>query len=284
MAEQTKLKPALLTQLRRWFADVAEKFGLKELAKSIRTMGMNPLEEFIHDALRASVQGETTVEPAVEPVAGEERYRTTPQQEPIGEKEDRGFRQYINQMLGSQKVQGLRAKLTDSLAAVDAFFAEKYGGRVKDNTGNANPVVMLSRALDAQRFSKVAQEEGTLKRGEDGLLIAGDLNVNAETFSPEDLAKLNLVAGENISYLGALKEAKDLNISEEQLGRILIAHREYHLRELVRKNQSDYKQTLSDEEIDKLERQFQQSRDIQRISQMLDGVRFSNIKIGRAHV
>lgn len=60
MAEKRKL-PGMVRQLGNWLADVADRLGMKKLGDYIRNLGMNPLEVFVNDALRASVQGRPAV-------------------------------------------------------------------------------------------------------------------------------------------------------------------------------------------------------------------------------
>jgi len=271
IAEQTDIKPTIARQLGMWFANVADRLGLHSLARAIRTMGLDERAQFIREAIHAGAEGKG------EGVTRYDRFRTSPQTQPIGVKEDPGFSGYVARTLGSSKIQGFRAKVADSLAGVDAFFADKYNGKIKDNQGNANPMVLLSRALDSRRFSKVAQEEGTLGVGPDGLTVAKKLAVDANNFTPEDLAKLGLIAGEEVSYLKALSEIPRTGLTKEQVGNLLIGHREYNLRALAKANKIDYEQTLDDATIDKYERQYQASNEVKRISQMLDAVRFSMI-------
>lgn len=57
MAESTTLTPGTLRQIGNWLADVADKLGMKRLAQMVRSMGISPLQKFVQDALRASVQG-----------------------------------------------------------------------------------------------------------------------------------------------------------------------------------------------------------------------------------
>lgn len=60
MAEKRKL-PGLVRQLGNWLASVADRLGFKGLGDYIRNLGMNPLEVFVNDALRASVEGRPAV-------------------------------------------------------------------------------------------------------------------------------------------------------------------------------------------------------------------------------
>jgi hypothetical protein len=52
--------------------------------------------------------------------------------------------------------------MMDSLAGVEATLGEAYAERVSDQMGNKNPVVLLSRALDSQRFAAEMLNVGTM--------------------------------------------------------------------------------------------------------------------------
>lgn len=256
------------------FVDSIRSFlGLPAKANTALSELLHLSEEiFESDATEDVVLGKT-IFGAAPPAPATKAAQMTPAQvqaQPIGEKEDTGFTGYLDRKFGSAKIIGFRARVADSLAAVDAFFADKYNGKIKDNTGNANPIVLLSRALDSMRFSKVAQEVGTLKRDPEGLIVADKLIASNE---------FGLIKGEEVSYLKALQELKRYGLSKEEVGKILIGHREHGLRELVRAKKSDYAQTMTDAQIDAYERRFQSDQRIQRISQMLDAVRFSMIDL-----
>lgn len=66
LAEQRKL-PTTVRKIGNWLAKLAEQLGMKALARSIRTMGMKPLEAFVDDALRAAGGAQA---------AGAARYKT----------------------------------------------------------------------------------------------------------------------------------------------------------------------------------------------------------------
>lgn len=80
-AEGTQLKPTTLRQIGNWMADVADKFGMTKLAQWLRTAGQSPLQQFINDALKASVGGDAawgtqyrTVAQAMDDIKGKIQY------------------------------------------------------------------------------------------------------------------------------------------------------------------------------------------------------------------
>lgn len=212
--------------------------------------------------------------------------RLTPQTEAavqgvdvIGEKERQTLTQRIAQDLKGNPALKLRVKFTDSLAAMEDFFTNAYGGQIRTAAGRLNPMVLISRALDASRVSKAAQEQGGLGF-DSGLIVATELK-NAE--------------GQNISYQGVMgriaEAAKDRGETYEQfrtkVDTVLYGHREYNLREKNKTLAPDeqVELLLSDAEIDKLEAAFQKDDFIKGVSSDLDTIRFNMldtlVKAGR---
>ncbi len=56
MAETTDLSGSALRQLGNFFARLADRFGMPNLARAIRTMGMDPLQSFIREAIQAGIR------------------------------------------------------------------------------------------------------------------------------------------------------------------------------------------------------------------------------------
>lgn len=189
----------------------------------------------------------------------------------IGEKEETSLTQKIGQQLAGNKALRLREKFADSLAPVEDFFVNAYGGQVRTAGGRLNPMVLLSRALDALRVSKAVQLEGGLGR-EDGLIVATELK-DAE--------------GRSVSYANILKRiadaAKENKKTYEEyrktVDNVLYGHREYNLREKNKTLPADeqIELQLGDAEIDALEKAFQQDEFIKQISADLDTIRFNLI-------
>lgn len=187
----------------------------------------------------------------------------------IGEKERQTLTQRIAQDLKGNPALKARVKLTDSLAALEDFFVNAYGGAVRTAKGRLNPMVLISRALDATRVSKAAQEQGGL--GFDtGLIVATELK-NAE--------------GQNVSYQGVMERiaeaAKKRGETYEQfrtkVDTVLYGHREFNLREANKTLPPDeqVELLLDDKQIDALEAAFQKDAFIKGVSSDLDTIRFN---------
>ena len=187
----------------------------------------------------------------------------------IAEKERATFAQRIGKQLEGNKALRLREKFTDSLAPLEDFFVNAYGGQIRTATGRLNPMVLLSRALDARRVSKAAQQEGGLGK-QDGLVIATELK-DAE--------------GRPVSYAGVIKRIADAAKADGKtyeeyrkiVDNVLYGHREYNLREKNKTLPPDeqVELQLSDSEIDALEQAFNSDPFINQISKDLDTIRFN---------
>jgi hypothetical protein len=255
MAEATKLTGSTLRQLGNFFARVADRFNMPGLARAIRTMGLDPLQAFIRDAIQAGIKPSTAT--------GRTRYRSL-----VGEKEERTLGNKLNAKFGGNKAIGFRAQAMDLLAGVDYIFTKAYGNRIRDNRGDYNPVFLMSRALDAPRFAKEVQEFGTMRRDPTGLL-------SVDTLKYKD---------EDISYKQVLEsiaaEAKARGVNPEtflkDIGESLAAHREY---ELMNDPQveKDIEFFLTPEEAKAAEAAFQADAFIKGVSEKLDAIRFALI-------
>ena len=181
----------------------------------------------------------------------------------------------------------LRQKFADSMASMEEFFVNAYGGATRSASGRLNPMVLLSRALDAGRVSKAVQMEGGLTH-QDGLIVAGELR-NAE--------------GQPVSYAGVLKRIADTAKANKTtyeeyrttIDEVLYGHREFNLREQNRdieakaqaleaagkKPQADklrerlVELLLTDAQIDARESAFQNDSFIKGVSADLDTIRFN---------
>jgi hypothetical protein len=258
MAEATKLTGSTLRQLGNFFARVADRIGMPGLARAIRTMGLDPLQAFIRDAIQAGIKPGQT---------GRDRFRTAPKAM-VGEKEQPTLGEKLNAKFGGNKAIGFRAQAMDLLAGVDYIFTKAYGSRIRDNRGDYNPVFLMSRALDAPRFAKEVQEFGTMRRDPTGLL-------SVDTLKYKD---------EDISYKQVLEsiaaEAKARGVNPEtflkDIGESLAAHREY---ELMNDPQveKDIEFFLTPEEAKAAEAAFQADAFIKGVSEKLDAIRFALI-------
>jgi polyhydroxyalkanoate synthesis regulator phasin len=222
------------------------------------------------------------------------RFRTTPESkaaaekvDAIGERKEDRFRDKVGRQLAGNKALRLREKFTDSMAPMEAFFVDAFGGAIRSASGRLNPMVLLSRALDALRVSKAVQAEGGLFM-KDGLLVAGDLK-DAD--------------GRSVSYKGVLEsiasaarsEKTDFNTYRKTIDNILYGHREFNLRkkrneieqqaqaleaagktnEAKKLREEKVDLLLDDAQIDAAEDAFQKDKFIQGILKDLDLVRFN---------
>jgi len=203
--------------------------------------------------------------------------RLTPQTEAavqgvdvIGEKERQTLTQRIAQDLKGNPALKLRMKFTDSLAPLEDFFVNAYGGATRTTkTGRLNPMVLLSRALDSLRVSKAVQEQGGLGF-DSGLIVAKDLQ-DAEGRPVSYTGVLNRIA-EAAKQRGETYEAFRTKIDT-----VLYGHREHGLRE-TNKTLSKNEQIellLPDAKIDELEAAFQKDDFIKQVSADLDTIRFN---------
>jgi len=187
----------------------------------------------------------------------------------IGEKERQTLTQRIAQDLKGNPALKLRMKFTDSLAPLEDFFVNAYGGATRTAKGRLNPMVLLSRALDSLRVSKAVQEQGGLGF-DSGLIVAKDLE-NAE--------------GKPVSYTGVLNRiaeaAKERGETYEafrtKLDTVLYGHREHGLREMNKTLPGDeqVELLLPDAKIDELEAAFQKDDFVKGVLADLDTIRFN---------
>jgi hypothetical protein len=254
MAEATNLTGSTLRQLGNFFARVADRFNMPGLARAIRTMGLNPLQAFIRDAIQAGIKPSTAT--------GRTRFRSL-----TGEKEERTLGQQLQATFGENKAIGFRAQVMDLLAGVDYIFTKAYGNRIRDNRGDYNPVFLMSRALDAPRFATEVKKYGTMRRDPTGLLSVETLDYK----------------GQEISYTGVLEEiaaeAKSRGLSPEaflkDVGESLASHREYELMNSPQAAELDF--FLTPQEAATAEQAFQSDAFIKGVSEKLDQIRFAMI-------
>ena len=272
MAEQTNLTGSTLRQLGNFFARLADRFGMPDLARAIRTMGMDPLQSFIREAIQAGIRP-SVGEGVTRFRAKAEKTEAEPERPGalVGERTEATAGDAIGRTLGERKTIGLRAQATDSLAGVEAEFGYLYGGNIRDNSGNMNPVVLLSRALDAPRFSAEALDYGTLKLGTGGMIDVTELELN----------------GQRISYGNVLRdiraEAERRGQTPEQfvneIGETLAGRREYELMQDEDAREQEIEYFLSPEEAQAANDKFNNDAFIKDVSAKLDAIRFSFIDL-----
>ena len=182
----------------------------------------------------------------------------------VGEKKEKT----LAEILKANSALKTRVQVSNSLAAVENELMKAYGG-LRSAVGRLNPIVLLSRALDALRISRAVHTEGGLAKV-DGLYVASELRD---------------ASGRSVSYKSVIDQIKQgaeaagetFKEYREKIDRVLYGHREYHLRELVRQGKlkpSDIDFGLKDPQIDEMEAAYNREPDIQQISKDLDTIRF----------
>lgn len=259
-AEDTaKFKPTFTRQVGAWLANIADRLGFHRLARSLRAMGLNPLEDFIRDVLREGVGKE---------VAGEDfgpRFRSI-----IGDRKEVSLKEKTGAVLGPNKVIGLRAKLADSLAGIDYIFTKAYANRIKDNLGNYNPVVLVSRALDYGRFANAAKLEGTAVVDPGGMIDVKELVVDGKKITYEKTVK------------SVTAEAKRLGKNPKEyfdhIGNLIAAHREHGLFQKHGPNAGiDF--FFTPQELKQLEAEYQNTPIAKQVTAELNEIRFSMLDL-----
>lgn len=192
-----------------------------------------------------------------------------PAPELVGERTEATAEDYFARTLGERKTIGLRVQSTDSLAGVEAHMGELYNGSIRDNSGNANPAVLLSQALDAPRFAQEMLRVGTIVVDPSGLSRLTELDYN----------------GQNISFEGVLKdmvaEAKRRNQTPKQfvkeVGEVLAGRREYELMKDNDAREVKLEFYLTPEQAEAANDKFNSDAFIKDFSNKLDAIRFAGI-------
>lgn len=238
----------------QWFGQAVRKLlGLPQSQGSALLEALTAIDKTLYEGREYQVRGPALQGAEAKPsVIISER-----EQDTIGTKVRRG--------VGPRTVIGLRTKFADSLAGVGAIFSDLYRNRIRDNLGNMNPEVLLSRALDAMRFSKAAQEVGTIEVDPGGLVTVTELDYN----------------GQKISYKTVMQdivdEAKaqkvDPKAFHKRIDELLYAHREYELMKV----DPNLGFVLTPAEAATLEAEYQNNQFAKTVSAKLDAIRFSLI-------
>lgn len=210
-------------------------------------------------------QAADSLTPQVSPRLSAEATTAAAEADAIGERKQTTLTEKVGRELQGNTALRLREKFTDSMAPLEDFFVNAYGGQIRTAGGRLNPMVLLSRALDALRVSKAVQEQGGLGR-QDGLIVATELKGG-------------------ISYQGVLKriadaakaEGKTYEEYQKTIDNVLYGHREFNLRERNKTLDADEQVDLllDDKQIDALEAAFQKDEFIKGISADLDAIRFN---------
>ena len=185
----------------------------------------------------------------------------------IEERQKRTMRQEVKGKIGDRKVIGLRTQVSDSLAGVEATLDERYKNKIRDNEGNFNPAVLLSRALDALRFSKAIQEVGTGKIDPGGLITADTLTHDGKEISYYSVMKS--IVDE------AAKRKVDAKAFQKYVDERLYAHREFELRKV----DPSLTFNLSKQDAARLETEYRNDPFLKQVTSELDAIRFSMIDL-----
>lgn len=222
------------------------------------------------------------------------------QNDAIGEKPNLSTAQWVQKAMGDSPLVKFRVKTADSLAKLNNTFTTAYAGKFRDALGNLNPMVLISRALDAARISYAAMKYGTIVRDADGMVNAEELIAGPQ---------FDLIAGEKVSYQGVIdfihQQAKATGTTYKALLHMvdstLYGYREYHLRERndqlettalafeargkqreadnlrEQKSRLFLDQQPGTTQINDAKRNYDTNTDIRKVAQMLDAIRFSMI-------
>lgn len=291
IAEQTKLKPTLVRQIGNFLANTADRFGMPQLARAIRTMGLNEQEKFIRDALQAGIKAG--------PGIGVTRFRTiSPETEAaVSDVDVIGEQSEARSISGNPAIKA-RIRVANNMAGLFAKFDEWYGSAIRTGGNRLIPSIFLSRALDADRVSNEAQLIGGLKKA-DELIVAGEI-------TDADGNQVLGADGKPLSYKNVLsriaetarKEGKSYEQYKSIIDKVLYGHREYNIRENNRiieqqvaaleaagkKKEADkLREDIAvlaikdDAKLDAIEAEFQNNEFIKNVSSDLDAIRFNFI-------
>ena len=198
----------------------------------------------------------------------------------VGKEEDLDKPGFFGSQLGENKVVGARVKFADTQAGLASYLSPLWGGKVVSKRGELNPEFQLARALDWGRFSLAMQREGTLVRDPSGLAVVKKLTVDKDTFSPEELARLDLIQGQDVSVVGAMQKIADSRAGKERVDQLLAGEREYQLyqnRAELEEAGKELKFFYTEEEASALHEEFMADEEVRTIAQMFDAVRFKMI-------
>jgi len=198
----------------------------------------------------------------------------------VGKEEDLDKPGFFGSQLGENKVVGARVKFADTQAGLASYLSPLWGGKVVSKRGELNPEFQLARALDWGRFSLAMQREGTLVRDPSGLAVVKKLTVDEDTFSPEELARLDLIQGQDVSVVGAMQKIANSRAGKERVDQLLAGEREYQLyqnRAELEEAGKELKFFYTEEEASALHEEFMADEEVRTIAQMFDAVRFKMI-------
>jgi hypothetical protein len=198
--------------------------------------------------------------------------------EMVAERRESGVIRDAYDKLGGNKVKGLRAYFTDSMTSAGDKWTRGFGGKVRSAEGEINPEVLMSQAIQSDRFSAGAQQYGYVTF-RDKMPIVDDLKV------PEGSTQFNEIAGEKVSYVKALLELAELakrnnttfEAQQKILDELLVGRREHFLYKAQDEGKGSFEFGLTRDQAAQRNAQFNADPTYRRIGQMLDAVRYAHI-------
>lgn len=231
MAEQRKM-PSTIRQLGNWLAKIADRLGFKQLARSIRTMGMKPLEAFVDDTLRAAggkaaapVQASTTQYRTTKPIDNITRTSELLKAEPnFPQRAYQAAMQVVQDRRGLTPVDRFRVFVTDNMAGVAKVLDSAWGGKVRSSLGQINPLVALRQAQDAAKMYESLFELGGVKYDP----ASGTFNATQTPYAVVDIFRQMQAyadargitlqeASADISKMGEARRADSLRRSDKEV-------------------------------------------------------------------
>jgi polyhydroxyalkanoate synthesis regulator phasin len=288
VAEQTDIKPTLVRQIGNFLARVADRIGMTQLARAIRTMGLNEQEKFVRDAIQAGL--------GVTEGGGATRFRSiTPQTEAAVEDVDViGEQKEAKPISGNPAIKA-RIHIANNMAGLFDKFNEWYGGAIRTAGNRLIPTVFISRALDADRVSNEAQLIGGLRKV-DELIVASEIrDADGNVVLGADGQPLSYANVLNRIATAAKKAGKSYDEYKKTIDKVLYGHREYNVREKNRlieqqaaaldaagktKEAAKLRENIADlaikdpKVLDNIEAQFQKDDFIKGVSTDFDAIRF----------
>ena len=227
------VKGSVLGKLKQWLKEFAQKvksvFGAQSNADIIRALDSLSKGDGKFVSKKMLTQRDV---PAPKQIVAPETEAAVEGVDVIEDKERRSIAQRVKDRLGKNPALGVRAHFADSLAPLEEFFTEIYGGMVRTGSGLLTPMVKISRALDASRIAKAALEQGTIVDDSSGLMIAGEIkDANGNVVLGADGKPLNYVNVMSRITEAAEKSGKPVEEVRRQVDTVLYGHREYNLNE-----------------------------------------------------
>ena len=284
--------PTTMRAIGNWFANVADRLGLNQLAKWLRQANRSDLEKFIQTALESGAS-EAQIKPipkAVEAEAGAAPAEAAPTIRAFRSAEEKADTEFGNrnreredrsvidrlvagvnkESKGAGLWQYVRVQTVDIASSVDAKMHGMYSKGVQDYFGNFNPMMLFRQALDVQKLVKPFYDLGALKQNPDGTFEA----VKAEGPSVKDITRF-------IQDVAA-KRGVDFDTAKNSMNTLLEANRLWHLREMKKAGADITLHKLDDRagspdlntQIDTGKALFDESVDSKEYLRMLDAVRF----------